>query len=77
MQTIFEAKKHFAVRYLSEEGFVGVGIGRHENTDVLLVYVESADCTIAQQFKAVYGEMACVQFCHTDRGRIEGWKRVV
>ena len=51
MQTIIEAKKHFANRYLSEEGFVGVGIGLHENSDVLLVYVESADCPIVQQFK--------------------------
>ena len=51
MQTIFEAKKHCAARYLSEEGFVGVGIGLHENTDALRVYVESADCAIAQQFK--------------------------
>ena len=51
MQTIFEAKKHFAARYLSEEGFVGVGIGQHENADALRVYVETADCLIAQQFK--------------------------
>ena len=51
MQTIFEAKKHLAARYLSEEGFVGVGIGQHENADALRVYVESADCAIAQQFK--------------------------
>ena len=51
MQTIFEAKKHFVTRYLSEEGFVGVGIGLHENTDALRVYVETADCAIAQQFK--------------------------
>ena len=51
MQTIFEAKKHFTTPYLSEEGFVGVGIGLHENSDVLLVYVERADCSIVQQFK--------------------------
>ena len=51
MQTIFKAKKHFVTRYLSEEGFVGVGIGLHENADVLRVYVEREDCAIAQQFK--------------------------
>ena len=51
MQTIFEAKKHFTTCYLSEEGLVGMGIGLHENSDVLLVYVESGDCSIVQQFK--------------------------
>ena len=40
MQKIFEAKKHFAARYLSEESFIGIGIGLHENTDVLRVYVD-------------------------------------
>ena len=51
MKTIFEAKKHFVTRYRSEEGFVGVGIGHHENSNVLRVYVEAADSPIAQQFK--------------------------
>ena len=51
MQKIFEAKKHFAARYLSEESFIGIGIGLHENTDVLRVYVGREDCAIAQQFK--------------------------
>ena len=47
LKTIFEAKKRFSTHYLSEEGFVGVGIGRHKNADALLVYVESVDCIIA------------------------------
>ena len=51
MKTIFEAKKHLASRYLSEEGFIGVGIGRHENSEALRVYVEDADFPIAQQLK--------------------------
>ena len=51
MKTIFEAKKNFADRYLSEEGFIGVGIGRDENADVLWVYVEAEDFPIAQQLK--------------------------
>ena len=49
MKTIFEAKKHLAAHYLSEEGFIGVGVGLHENSDVLRVYVEGADCPIARQ----------------------------
>ena len=48
-KTIFEAKKLLAAHYLSEEGFVGVGIGLHENSDVLRVYVEGSDCPIARQ----------------------------
>lgn len=51
MTTIFEAKKRLAARYLSEDGFVSVGIGLHENTDVLRVYVESEDFPIVQQLK--------------------------
>ena len=51
MKTIFEAKQHLAAHYWSEEGFVGVGIGLHENADVLRVYVEDADFPIAQQLK--------------------------
>ena len=53
MTTIFEAKKLLAARYWSEEGFVGVGIGLHENSDVLQVYVEGADFPIAQQLTSV------------------------
>lgn len=51
MKTIFEAKKHFRDRYRLEEGFVGVGIGRHENVEVLRVYVVDAHFPIAQQLK--------------------------
>lgn len=51
MTTIFEAKKHLGARYRSEEGFVGVGIGRYENAQALRVYVEDADFPIAQQLK--------------------------
>lgn len=43
MKTILEAKKDFTVRYLSEEGFVGGGIGRCEDSDALQVYVEGPD----------------------------------
>ena len=51
MKTIFEAKRHLAAQYLSEEGFVGVGIGLHENADVLRVYVEGEDFPITQRLK--------------------------
>ena len=51
MTTIFEAKKHFAARYFSEEGFVGVGIGRYEASEALRVYVEGEDFPIVQQLK--------------------------
>ena len=51
MKTIFEAKQHLAARYLSEEGFVGVGIGHHENAEVLRVYVVDAHFPIAQELK--------------------------
>ena len=56
MATIFEAKKLLAAHYLSEEGFVGVGIGLHENSDVLRVYVEGPDFPIVQALKnqAIY-----------------------
>ena len=56
MLTIFEAKKDFTARYLSEEGFIGVGIGRHENSDALRVYVEGPDFPIVQELKnqAIY-----------------------
>ena len=51
MATIFEAKRHLAAQYWSEEGFIGVGIGLDENTDVLRVYVEGEDFPITQQLK--------------------------
>ncbi len=56
MKTIFEAKKDFAARYLSEEGFVGVGIGRCEDSDALQVYVEGPDFPIVQELRnqAIY-----------------------
>lgn len=51
MKTIFDAKRHFRDRYRLEEGFVGVGIGRHEGSEALRVYVADAHLPIAQQFK--------------------------
>lgn len=56
MKTILEAKKDFTTRYLSEEGFVGVGIGRCEDSDTLQVYVEGPDFPIVQVLKnqAIY-----------------------
>lgn len=52
MTTIFEAKKHLGARYRAEEGFVGVGMGRYGNSDALRIYVENADCPLAQQLKS-------------------------
>jgi hypothetical protein len=52
MKTIFEAKKQLVAHYWSEEGFIGVGIGRHKDSDVLRVYVEDPDFPIAQQLKS-------------------------
>ena len=51
MKTIFEAKKHLRDRYHLEEGFVGVGIGRHKDSEALRIYVEDANFPIAQQLK--------------------------
>ena len=51
MKTIFEAKKSLRDRYRLEKGFVGVGIGRHEDAEALRVYVADAHFPIAQQFK--------------------------
>ena len=48
MKTILEAKKDFTARYLSEAGFVGVGIGRCEDSDALQVYVKGPDFPIVQ-----------------------------
>lgn len=47
MKTIAEAKKRFGARYRSEEGFVGIGVGRIADSDALRVYVENADSPIA------------------------------
>ena len=52
MKTVFEAKKHFGARYRSEEGVVGVGIGRIADAYALQVYVEDADAPIAQRLKS-------------------------
>ena len=62
MTTILEAKKHLADLYLSEEGFVGVGIGRHEDSDALQVYVEGPDFPIVQALKndAIYEDFRVI-----------------
>ena len=52
MKTVFEAKEHFGARYRSEEGVVGIGIGRIADADALQVYVEDADAPIAQKLKS-------------------------
>lgn len=52
MKTVFEAKEHFGARYRTEEGVVGVGIGRIADSEVLRVYVEDADSPIAQKLKS-------------------------
>ena len=52
MKTVFEAKEHFGARYPSEEGVVGIGIGRIADADALQVYVEDADAPIAQKLKS-------------------------
>lgn len=52
MKTVFEAKEHFGARYRSEEGVVGVGIGRIADADALQVYVEDADAPIARKLKS-------------------------
>ncbi len=52
IKAISEAKKHFGARYRSEEGVVGIGIGRIADSDALRVYVEDADAPIAQRLKS-------------------------
>ena len=52
MKTVFEAKEHFGARYRSEEGVVGVGIGRIADAYALQVYVENADAPIARKLKS-------------------------
>ena len=56
MKTILEVKKLLAAHYSSEEGFVGVGIGRCDDSDALQVYVEGPDFPIVQALKnqAIY-----------------------
>ena len=51
MKTIIEAKTRLRDRYRLEEGFVGVGIGRHEDVEALRVYVADEQLPIAQQLK--------------------------
>lgn len=53
MVTIAEAKKHLQDRYRTEEGFVGVGIGRVDNKDALRVYVVDTGYPIAQRLAKV------------------------
>lgn len=52
MKAISEAKKLFGARYRSEEGFVGIGIGRIADAYALQVYVENADAPIARKLKS-------------------------
>ncbi len=52
MKAIFEAKKHFGARYRSEEGFVGIGIGRIADSDALHAYVADADSPITRRLKS-------------------------
>ena len=52
MATIIEAKENFGARYRSEEGFVGIGIGRIADAYALQVYVENADAPIARRLKS-------------------------
>ena len=52
MKTVFEAKEHFGARYRSEEGVVGIGIGRIADAYALQVYVEDADAPIARKLKS-------------------------
>lgn len=51
MHSIIEAKKHLADLYRQEEGFVGIGIDRHNNEDVLCVYVTDSNSPVARQLK--------------------------
>lgn len=51
MATIREAKKHLGELYRSEDGFVGIHIDRHNNQDVLCVYVTDSSSPFAQLLK--------------------------
>ncbi len=51
MKTIFQAKKKLSAQYRFEAGFVGVGVGRHEDSEVLRVYVSAADLPFVQHFQ--------------------------
>ena len=50
MTTILEAKRHLQNLVRREEGFVGVGVGRRNNQDVLQVYVLDWQSPVAQRF---------------------------
>ena len=52
IKAISKAKERFGARSRSEEGFVGVGIGRIADADALQLYVEDADAPIAQRLKS-------------------------
>ena len=52
MAPIVQAKEHFGARYRSEEGFVGIGIGRIADADALQVYVKDAESPIARRLKS-------------------------
>jgi hypothetical protein len=49
MSPIQEAKKRLQTRYRRVQGFVGVGISRRDNRDVLHVYVRDATSLAATQ----------------------------
>lgn len=52
MNSIAEAKKHLRDIYKHEEGFVGIGIDKHNNNeDFLCVYVTDSNSPVAQQLK--------------------------
>ncbi len=50
MTTILEAKRHLQNLVRREDGFVGVGVGRKNNQDVLRVYVLDSQSPVAQRF---------------------------
>ncbi len=49
--TLLEAKNRLKQQYRHVDGFVGVGIGRHDNRDVLRVFVREAKSPAAKQLK--------------------------
>lgn len=51
MHSIVEAKRHLRDIYKHEEGFVGIGIDKHNNEDVLCVYVTDSNSPVARQLK--------------------------
>jgi hypothetical protein len=50
MTTILEAKRHLQNLVRREDGFVGVGVGRRNNQDVLRVYVVDSQSPAARRF---------------------------